>query len=414
MKKLIFIIILGMLGSVFGGTLQDIDGLTYNGAKVMFSDGSVAFSGDVDFGGNSLDNVGEINNIYYVEPNNAEDIQTKIDLASANGGGKVVIPGGTYILNEGIRITNDRIYIEGSGAGTIIKQADGANINYMFYFGGSSYSSISNLYLDGNKANQGGGDGRGLYIYSSARFKADNLWIWDTYGQGIRMEGGSSSSSSHASQWNNIMIYGTGGDSINLAGFAYDSQFNNVWIGYAGDDGVDIGSGNQVFNNLHIWSSTNNGVKSRWNLHRFNNCYIEHNGGKGFDLYDSDYVTINNCFIWANSNKGVLLQSGEGNIITNSNIYNNTDSGVAILPGAENNKINNNNIYFNQQHGIDLQSNKNEISSNTIYMNERRGISASSANQNIVSGNSVSNNGVNLVTGDRKGIAFLVQATIIL
>ena len=104
-------------------------------------------------------------------------LQAALDQAGANGGGRVTLPAGTFLV-KGIAIPN-KVAISGQGIGaTTLKLPDGANT---FLLASSTYAQnkswanmyggLENLTLDGNKANNQNGS---LLVIKGYRFLARN------------------------------------------------------------------------------------------------------------------------------------------------------------------------------------------------------------------------------------------------
>jgi hypothetical protein len=71
--------------------------------------------------------------------------------------------------------------------------------------------------------------------------------------------------------------------------------------------GIRVENTNCFFTNTHIWGCTGNGVELRDGNHLFSNCYVETNGGSGFNLFNAPRVRLSNCNIWKNQGQGVSL-----------------------------------------------------------------------------------------------------------
>jgi parallel beta-helix repeat protein len=84
----------------------------------------------------------------------AASFQAAIDAADAAGGGVVYVPAkATYIIGAGLVLGSDTSLI-GGGWSTILKEKDSSNLTYMIDAPDESNVYVSDLQLDGNKANQ--------------------------------------------------------------------------------------------------------------------------------------------------------------------------------------------------------------------------------------------------------------------
>lgn len=332
-------------------------------------------------------------------------IQAAIDAVEANGGGCVFIKNGTYLISTTLTFNNARIELKGEGAITVLKQANGSNIDRMLYFTSCGYSHIHDFYIDGNKTNQSSGTGHAIDIYKSARFKMSNLWIWNPYGKGIILRGDDSSTSSHAAQISNIMMYDPNNYGLDLQGFAYDTEVTNFWLGNGGSDGINMTSGGQFFTNIHVWSVTNSCIRTRSSENRFVNCYLESSGSYGIDAFSADDNRFVNCYIWKNDDGGVQFDSSERNMLDTCHILSNGSDGVKTNSSGAFNKIINCHIQANYGHGINFNTTQNNtVIGTTSCFNGYRGISISSSNNCIVKGNHFHSNGARQFSNTERGI----------
>ncbi len=130
---------------------------------------------------------------------NADDeIQTAIDATSAAGGGTVQLSEGTFVISSSI-IPKQYVHLQGQGAGfpetrtgTWLKLADGANtdvIQYLHPGGGATYYDfygiISDLAIDGNKANNTSGSG--INFDQCRRMRIENVFIGWCAGDGLHL-----------------------------------------------------------------------------------------------------------------------------------------------------------------------------------------------------------------------------------
>lgn len=154
-------------------------------------------------------------------------IQTAIDAVSALDGGVVCFPNGIYVVTG--LIIKDNVTLQGESRSTvIIKLADNANSNiiegenYSTVSGGSSdenvrNSSIKNLTIDGNSANNTTGSGIALY---ATRTLIQDVDIYNVPEHGIRHEyaGASLVLLGNAFEFNRITIENAGKHGFYLQG----------------------------------------------------------------------------------------------------------------------------------------------------------------------------------------------------
>lgn len=111
-----------------------------------------------------------------------EVLQAVLD--EMDGGGEIRIANGTYDGLTGLTVPNGKFSIRGEGRNTILKLADGAN-NDLLTFTSQNFSSIADLALIGNSANNT--SGRGIYMPNSFVSELRRLWVFDFMGGGVHL-----------------------------------------------------------------------------------------------------------------------------------------------------------------------------------------------------------------------------------
>lgn len=239
-------------------------------------------------------------------------------------GGHLYQPPG--ILRTGA-ITLDRpVRWEGAGEGASqIKAASGFTGTLFTVSAAAAFSELSNVMLAG-----GGSATKGLAI-ASPRGKYHHLHFtaFDTVGgAAIDLNGVNSTDSAHANQFSDIRILSCVGYGVYLRGFSYDCEFTNLWIGSC-QVGIRYENTNGFFSNTHVWGCVGNGIELRDGNHLFANCYVETNGGSGFNLFNAARVKINGCNIWKNTGAGIAGSGTSHRLsVMGSNIYDNGTNGV--------------------------------------------------------------------------------------
>jgi len=110
-------------------------------------------------------------------------IQAAIDYLSS--GGKVLILDGTYAINSTIQLSGS-VWISGVGESTVLRMADGVNINMITSTNKTSVT-IENMKLDGNKASNTGGSC--VALFQAEKHVVQNLHIVDAPYHGIAITG---------------------------------------------------------------------------------------------------------------------------------------------------------------------------------------------------------------------------------
>jgi len=280
------------------------------------------------------------------------EIQSAINALAATGGA-VYLSEGAFNISGSINITgtNPNITIVGAGKGTILNVVT-AGVNVFDVGSQVSGIIIEQLCIDGNS----------------------------TAGAGIRFTR------------------------------VTDSAIDNVWI-------QDIADG------VRLRSSSNNTLT---NSHFVNSCiYLEESTAGVFTQFNA---ISNNSLQGSASNALILVYKANNNIISGNNVQQNTSAAGILVQNGGNNIIIDNNIYNNSQEGIFLTSASASgvarftvISGNSIWGNQRAGIRLDRGNvawpgarDNLISSNSIYNNGaggaydgINLAAdNDRNLIAF--------
>ena len=132
------------------GTLSDSSGvLTYDSVNVCMADGSTQFTGNVNFGGNEINNISKINSVYHVS--DVSEFQTTINTALSNGGGLIQLAKGDYYLNDTItNLCNQKVNIEGIGYETnLIINHSGDGLVLGRLGGKTTFCGVSNLRITG-------------------------------------------------------------------------------------------------------------------------------------------------------------------------------------------------------------------------------------------------------------------------
>lgn len=272
-------------------------------------------------------------------------IQAAVDAAHAAGGGTVYIPKGTYIVSghdepsDGAIMLHDNITLIGEGMGqTVIKVADGWNQNITGvlrtqYGVGNENIEVSNLTIDGNRANTTGKVDGWFNGYAPGKIghdnniKLDSIEIMNCKGYGF---------DPHEQTYNlsitNCVAHGNG-----LDGFVADFIVNGVY------------ANNIAYDN---------------DRHGFNICT------------SSQDVVITGNQSYDNGACGIVVQRGSENIawvtgttITNNLIHDNAKDGI-LVKISNNTTISGNSIYSNGQNGVQVYGSlETVVTGNRIYGN---------------------------------------------
>ena len=250
--------------------------------------------------------------------NDQVEIQAAIDALPA-AGGRVYLAAGQYNINATIDlIAVPLLMLEGSGGfrGAYLKLSDGANCD-MFNIN-KMYLHMSNLFIDGNKANQIG-TYHGLNISYVRYSYFDHLWIQDFTGNGIRIIPTAYTLDTHFMEINVEDVDGAG------------------WYVETGADQAHtlvrffLEGGYSYGNEIGMWL---NGT----NIHHFaiSNYDFEYNDKEGVLIGGARATTINGGHIITNSLSASGTYSGVKftNTAGATGAYRNLISGVNFYSGA--------------------------------------------------------------------------------
>jgi len=272
------------------------------------------------------------------------DITTQPLGTQAYGKGSIVIDK-SYVTLQGVG-DSSKIYLTDNADVTVIEVGDGVNNST------DDNISLSNLQIDGNKANQEN-TSHGVHATSYTKnFEIKNLYIHDCYTKGIY------------------------GEAHNQKYIISDSRIESN-----GSDGI------YVYRSLEA-KITENKIYSNG----ANGVYIAalYSGG------EITNVNVSNNDIVSNTSNGIALSRVKNNVIKGNNIKNNAGSGIATAGNYEacRNNIIGNNIQDNSI-GISgyVYFNFNTITGNNISYNQKEGIQLRrNSSYNVIDANIISNN----------------------
>lgn len=279
------------------------------------------------------------------------------------GGGTLVFRAGTYVINKDTLIVETAWHIKGQGQNaTVIKLANTQNgtlfksVNYTTALaaanGGGPYLwSLSDLTLDGNKANQT--SGIGIQIYGFA-FRIENVYIRDCKGLGIdsRWQSGSAffglGSLPLEPVLRSVYVFTCDGGGIYWTN--NDSSFDRVYVAYCGPSttagataiGIEIAAGGQGLEatSCHVYGNQH---KYAWKLSA-TLCMLSQCQGEGAQdaqvLVTGNQLSIQGGSYFAAGSYGTAkgIQIGDGTIYpdlvdVNTQILNTT--GGALYAASE-------------------------------------------------------------------------------
>lgn len=237
-------------------------------------------------------------------------INLAIQAVIAAGGGKVVLREGNYYVSNHILINAYDVWLEGMGTGTIIHQANNANVDTIILISGFNIAQIkvSHLHIEGNKGNNTFGNGISTQTPNSENSWVilDNLAVWNCPNNGVAFLPNPGSSSYYVS---NVHSAGHGGNGF-WAGFTNgaaltDSVFINCISETNALNGFFLGTlDTHFFGCKAYFNGSAGGNNHGYTIAGYNNyftgCQAQDNYGCGFYLNndgDGTYGTQNNVFV---------------------------------------------------------------------------------------------------------------------
>ncbi|WP_248964578.1 right-handed parallel beta-helix repeat-containing protein [Sphaerisporangium perillae] len=228
--------------------------------------------------------------------NTADDAKTMQAAIDSSKDGDEVVFKGPCLINATITLLDRRTYRGDAKAGTVIKQADGANLPAMLasesWVTDAEYSSdtvrIERLTLDGNRDNNTGTVGLMLRSWNARVYDVD---IYGAPSDGIRI----SNPSKNGTLLRNTMvnsvisdvdIEGAGGSGLKVVdpgNSVTDWTFQRSWIGFSGASAIESdNAAGWTFSDLHLYGTPKHAIDA----HRcfgtsIQNNYIEDFGGEG-------------------------------------------------------------------------------------------------------------------------------------
>lgn len=180
------------------------------------------------------------------------------------------------------------------GAGTVFKQADGANLDYLMASLGYTTTGTGNtmnppvwiegLCIDGNKTNQTSGNGHGL-ILTNWRSTVRSCAFIQTRGHGLYLSDRNSSNNNLTglgleNRIDSCIVDSTGGRGIYVASgqnFLTDGFLTNTLIGFTGLEGVRLDSATGwAVSGCHVYATNLDGILAQTAYAtRIYNNYIE-------------------------------------------------------------------------------------------------------------------------------------------
>lgn len=258
--------------------------------------------------------------------------EVPIQAAIDSGAKHIIISGDTYTINN--TITGDsNIILQGSGRGTVLVAADSLDTNIITFTSKTKFK-ISDMYIDGNKANQSSYSG-GIQCVTCTNFSVENVEVYDVYGDGI-----AATTSSHDFAFINCKTDLSRNDGI----LVHTSYNGNI------SDCIASGSTATGSNGFGVYSADGNA----YNVNIVN-CIGYDNSSVGFNMEYCHDCNVTNCVAYGNANGFACFNAGTYNVsFNNCTGQNNSSTGFTITDGCSKNKIANCRAFSNTSNGINI------------------------------------------------------------
>jgi parallel beta-helix repeat protein len=346
---------------------------------------------------------------------NADTAITSAIAALPAGGGTVYLMEGTYTVDTGIVVPSN-VTIAGAGSSsTIIKLKNTHNTDIsvldMSLNAIKSNITIRDLRIDGNKANQTAGIQSGIYAYKLGSgtgaaaltgITIRNVEARDFRNYGIRVHYTENSTiADSAMRGNTVGLYIDSNSYRNIVTNVESTGNTSHGVSLNNADYVSVRDSRMVANGgsgyYMAGSSTNNNTVSGSTMSSNTSygAYIEY----GYDSNFSDNHVV------SNGDSGLYLYGGinpsyAGIVISGNTFNSNTGSGVEAYRHVSNATISGNRMSNNTTYGLYMSGylgtenpKDNTITGNYFYTNASGGIYLSQSDDNVVSSNTLGNNG---------------------
>jgi parallel beta-helix repeat protein len=305
-----------------------------------------------------------INGIFYVDGTTYRTLADALAAAQTNGGGKIILPPGTFHVGAQNVITAPGIHIVGSGIGSTLLQIDAASGDVFIVQGGTGPNNLNmNFELGNMTITPAAGVVRssGAVLVARGRLGyVHDLLLQDTY-RGFVEQGGANCSGPTgycANAWTYTNIYQTtnGGHSgaFFILGGADGTSVGDIMISNCEslgqgatydesqmivDTGVDtlklthydMGYSQGITQSqpaILIESTVPNGTHPpRWI--RISDSSMEAKGTSGIYIAAGYDIALTGDY-WASSTDGIVVAGGTGVRITSNVLVNNAHQGVVI------------------------------------------------------------------------------------
>lgn len=240
----------------------------------------------------------------------------------------ILHPAGTYLVTKTLTVPLTAVLI-GSGKSSVLKQADGANLDAVLQSGieGGARTNLRafNLHIDGNKAGNPTGAGHGILLNRPRYSWIDLCEVVNTRGDGIRME---TESGDFENYIRNCRVYGASGRNVAILGLGTDCHVRGGNYGYSVGSPIFLSTASSSVNDATIWGGNLSaygvevyGVSCQVRNNEIEGCtkdgilvssYARHSFIEGNKLYANSFSSANSglyggCTVEAGAGPGTFV-----------------------------------------------------------------------------------------------------------
>jgi Carbohydrate binding domain len=334
-------------------------------------------------------------------------INNAISALPANGG-VVYLRDGTYIVSGSINVPSN-VTLTGVGANTIIELENSiaSSTDLIASSGTPTRVNISNLKIDGNKANQSGAlNDHGINMAAGTPgVSIDKVQIVNVYNNSVNT--GAINITSGQANITNSYVTGSSGDGV-YSSSSSPVDISNTVSDSNGGNGFNISSGNATLIGDAATSNTSQGFRVSGSNDTLSGDVAKSNSSNGFYISGTN-TTVSGSTAISNSNDGYSINNSY-DTLSGDNATSNTASGLSVDSGSFAN-LTGNVSEANSQYGIHVgapSGTNTNINSNTVYNN---GGSNAYDGIFVAAGGCANDSITNNIIGDTAGTGYAINIT---
>lgn len=224
-------------------------------------------------------------------------LQRATDYLVSLGGGILRLPTGEFIATS--YKLKDKVIIQGSGVGTVLKLADGINQHFITLNNDQvRHAGLMNLTVDGNKWNNTIGGSHGIYlnavnpVIDENGYYVDNFLVFDSiYIRNCSGNAFVTDNNIREAHLNKVIAFRNNWDGFSIKGS--DCYIRNCTAYWNGGNGFGIFAPNHKISNCKGWGNTTRGFYFNGAKRIIgSNLEAQENGTHGFDITNCKGITL--------------------------------------------------------------------------------------------------------------------------